>query len=151
MVISQQKFRKIVFQLLFSNCFQASEEEDLVEFMMAQLSVTKKVVKEAMRKWKAILGQLPQIDEIIRTFSLDYGFNRIAEVEKNVLRLSVYELYFEKEIPPKVVIAEGIRLTRKFSIKESSAFVNAVLDSLFQESVLKGTKQDAELAAISAE
>lgn len=131
MAFSQQKFREIVFQLLFSQDFLQMEEE-MVDFMMEQLFVTKKTIYLAQEKWKEIVAHLSEIDEVIALYSSSYEISRIAKVEKNVLRLGVYELLYEPDLPPKVVIAEAIRLARKFSTAESSSFVNAVLDALFQ-------------------
>ena len=132
MAITQQKFREIVFQILFSRDFSSLEDEEMISFMMDHLSVTKKVMREAVEKGNAVIIHLPKIDEKIRQFSLSYDFDRIAKVEKSVLRLAIYEMCYEGVLPAKVVIAEGIRLTRKFSIGESSAFVNAVLDAILQ-------------------
>ena len=66
--------------------------------------------------------------------SLNYDFDRIQTVTKNILRLAVFELFFDPSIPPKVAIAEAIRLSRKFSTPESAAFVNALLDHLYRQS-----------------
>ena len=133
MAISQQKLREIVFQLLFSQNFTSLEDEEVVDFMMHQLSVTKKVVKEAQEKCKNILSKLEEIDAFIVRFCNSYEFKRIAEVEKSVLRLAIYELCYVNSLPPKVTISEAIRLTRKFATAESAGFVNAVLDAIHQD------------------
>ena len=143
MDFSQQKFREIIFQLLFSQDFTEMEDE-VLDFMMEQLSVTKKTMYKAQDKWKLIIAKLPEIDEKIKILSSSYEFGRISKVEKNILRLGVYELCYETSLPPKVVIAEAIRLTRKFSTPEGASFVNAVLDALFQ-----GEEKDARCATVS--
>jgi N utilization substance protein B len=133
MAISQQKLREIVFQLLFSQNFTALEEDEVTDFMMQQLKVTKKVMKEAESKCQNILSKLEEVDSLISRFCDSYEFKRIAEVEKSVLRLAIYELCYESSLPPKVAIAEAIRLTRKFATAESAGFVNAVLDAIHQD------------------
>ena len=133
MAISQQKLREIVFQLLFSQNFTSLEEDEVIEFMMQQLSVTKKIMKEAYGKCKDILSKIEEIDCLITRFCQSYEFKRIAEVEKSILRLAIYELCYMHSMPPKVTIAEAIRLTRKFATAESAGFVNAVLDAIHQE------------------
>lgn len=144
MALPQQKFREIVFQLLFSSEFVEIEEE-MIAFMMQQLAVTKKVVREAEAKRKAIIERLPEIDEMIKSFSFAYEPERVGRVERSVLRLSIYEICFE-ELPPKVAIAEAIRLTRKFAAAEGGSFVNAVLDALYQS-----REKDGKSAPISEE
>jgi transcription antitermination protein NusB len=143
MDFSQQKFREIIFQLLFSQDFTEMEEE-VLDFMMEQLSVTKKTMYKAQDKWRLIVAKLPEVDEKIKILSSSYDFDRISKVEKNILRLGVYELSYETSLPPKVVIAEAIRLTRKFSTPEGASFVNAVLDALFQ-----GEEKNVQCATVS--
>ncbi len=133
MAISQQKLREIVFQLLFSQNFTALEEDEVTDFMMQQLKVTKKVMKEAEGKCQKISSKLEEVDALIAKYCDSYAFKRIAEVEKSVLRLAIYELCYESSLPPKVAIAEAIRLTRKFATAESAGFVNAVLDAIHQD------------------
>ncbi len=131
MAFSQQKFREIVFQLLFSQDFVQIEEE-ILDFMMHQLAVTKSTMRKALEKGKLVASHFSEIDEVIRRFSSAYDIDRIGKVERTILRLGIYELCYESEIPSKVAIAEAIRLARKFSTAESSLFVNAVLDAYFQ-------------------
>jgi transcription antitermination protein NusB len=137
MALSRQKFREMVFQLLFSSEFVDLEEEEVCNLMMKQLSVTKKTVKEALAFLKAISSHFEEIDQIIRKFSKEYDLDRIAKVEKNILRLGIYELCFAKKEPPKVVITEAMRLSRKFATAESSLFINAVLDAIFHSDLVK--------------
>ena len=131
MPFSPQKFREIVFQLLYSDDFGGCPE--VAEMIMAQLSVTKKIVREAGAVKDKILEKKAEIDALIRKHSESYEFERIPRIERNVIRLGAYELLFSTGVPPKVAIAEAIRLTRKFATPEAATFVNAVLDSLFKQ------------------
>jgi N utilization substance protein B len=54
-------------------------------------------------------------------------------VERNLLRLGAYEIYFSKSVPPKVAISEAVRLARKFASSESANFINAILDALYKK------------------
>lgn len=138
MSLSHQKFREIVFQILYSKDVGHPEPALIIELMMNELAVSKKNVKQAQEKVEKIFQFLPQIDPMIGAVSATYDFDRIQIVTKNILRLGVYELFFEdgeNAAPPKVVIAEAIRLSRKFSSPESASFVNALLDHLYQVSL----------------
>ncbi len=150
MAISQQKLREIVFQLLFSHSFTSLEDE-IDGFMMKELYVTKKVVKEAQEKCNNILSKLDEIDALIARFSDSYEFKRIAEVEKSVLRLAIYELCYVSSLPGVVTISEAIRLTRKFATAESAGFVNAVLDAIHQDRLhlIASAEPHESLAAVS--
>jgi transcription antitermination protein NusB len=130
MPISPQKNREILFLLLYSDDFGGGE--DVTDIVMAQLAVTKRVVREAQALKDKVLEKKDAIDALIKEHSASYEFERIPRIERNVLRLGVFELMFASDIPPKVAIAEAIRLTRKFATPESSTFVNAILDSIYK-------------------
>lgn len=145
MALSQQKFREIVFQLLYSHDIGRPDESLMTELMMGELAVSKRNVRLAQERVALILKELPDIDRRISSVSTSYDFQRIQTVTKNILRLSVFELFFDPLIPPKVAIAEAIRLSRKFNTPESATFVNALLDQLYQESLgLKGKSKEIE-------
>ena len=80
-----------------------------------------------------IRGKLQMIDQMISETAKEYEFDRIPRVERNVLRLGVYEIYFSKTVPPKVAITEAVRLAKKFSSAESGSFINAILDALYKK------------------
>ncbi len=133
MALSQQKFREIVFQLLYSQEIIRPDETLMLELMMAELAVSKKNVRLAQERAEKIKLLLPEIDSLISSVSTSYDFDRIQVVTKNILRLAVFELLFDDQIPHKVAIAEAIRLSRKFNTPESASFVNALLDHLYKK------------------
>lgn len=132
MSLPQQKFREMVFQILYSQDFGCSdEEEEVVSFFMPLLKVTKKYVKMATLRVLAMKEHLSKIDELIQSQSQSYAFERISRVERNILRLGLYELLYDEALPHKVAIAEAVRLCRKFGTRESAGFVNAILDGIY--------------------
>ena len=135
MALSQHKFREIVFQLLYSQDIGHPDEALMTELMMGELAVSKKNVRSAQDRVSQIQGHLAEIDRLISSVSASYDFERIQTVTKNILRVAVFELIYDNQIPPKVAIAEAIRLSRKFNTPESASFVNALLDNLFQKSL----------------
>ena len=133
MALPQKKLRELVFQFLFSYNLGKPEEKELILLMMQELSVSKKNAYFAWEKVSDLLKVQDQIDSLIDSVSDTYSFDRIHSVEKNVLRLGVYEMRFDESIPEKVAISEAIRLTKKFSTPESISFVNAILDKLLTD------------------
>ncbi len=69
-----------------------------------------------------------EIDEKIRGIAKNWDFRRIAVVDRNILRLAIYELFFREDIPPVVSINEAIDLAKRFSTEDSGRFVNGILD-----------------------
>jgi len=146
MALPQEKFRELTFQMLFGyDVAQAANQDELLNLLMKELAVTKKTVILAQEKVKLIIAKLPEIDEMIASTSKSYNFERIQAVERNILRLGVYEMSFDDSIPPKVAISESIRLARKFGTPESASFINAILDALYKISL--GETIDAEKMA----
>jgi N utilization substance protein B len=135
MAIPQQKFREVVFIMLYSMDMSRATGKEVQELLMAELAVTKKVVRDAQARVEKILDKQSEIDSTIAKSSLSYAFERIQTVERNILRLGIFEMLFDEEIPPKVAIVEAVRLARKFSTPESSLFVNAILDSVYKASL----------------
>jgi len=122
----KRKFREIVLQMLFSNDLGCGDEEMMR--LGDPLKTSRSAMREAYERVKKILDHTPELDQLIREAAEGYEFERIQRMERNILRLGFYELLIEKELPPKVVIAEALRLAKKFSTPESVKFVNALLD-----------------------
>ena len=74
-----------------------------------------------------------EIDDIIARFTEHWDLDRMAVVDRNILRLAVYELGWRADTPPKVVINEAIEIAKKFGTRESSRFINGILDRVHRE------------------
>ena len=132
MALPPQKMREVVFQLLYSNDTGSSEEQSSISLLMKELKMARSCIYQAMDKTSLIHQSLQEIDTVIAETVQSYAFDRIQSVERNILRLAVFELTIDKTIPPKVTIAEAMRLARKFSTPESANFINAVLDNIYK-------------------
>ena len=149
MSIPQQKFRELVFQLLYSYDISKPEEDEMIGLMMKELSVTRKTVRSGLEKMQLIQEKLDDIDETIRRTTVSYSFDRIQTVERNILRLGIYEMLYDDTIPPKVAISESVRLARKFGTPESASFVNAIMDAIYKTTL--GEVTDEEMIKKQAE
>jgi transcription antitermination factor NusB len=78
-------------------------------------------------------GAHAKIDEVIARYTEHWDLDRMAVVDRNILRLAVYELGWRSETPPKVVINEAIEIAKKFGTRESSRFINGILDRVYRE------------------
>ncbi len=84
----------------------------------------------AERIVKGTVEHKEQIDSVIRRYAENWLPERMAMVDRNILRAAAYELLYEKDTPPAVVINEALEIAKKFSMKESSAFINGILDKI---------------------
>ena len=83
---------------------------------------------------KNIIQKLNEIDLIIKKFAPRYPLQNIARTDLSILRMCVFDLIFNKSIPVKVTIDEGVRLAKELSGEKSYAFINAVLGKILNES-----------------
>lgn len=141
MALAKTKLREAIFQILFCLDTGHAKKDEVIHLMMGELKITKKSASEAYEAAFAVHEKMEEIDQLLGSIAKSYSVKRIQRVEKNILRLGVYELLYLKEIPPLVSIAEAIRLSNKFSTKEASKFINAILDAVMKKQ--NGEKVDA--------
>lgn len=82
---------------------------------------------------RGVLERRDQLDEIIRKHALNWDIHRMAVVDRNVMRLGIYEMLFRDDIPPVVSINEAVDIAKRFSTEESGRFVNGILDRVKAE------------------
>ncbi len=102
-------------------------------------------VEEAFSYARALvdgtLGHLDEVNGLIRQQADNWRLERMPAVDRNILRLAVYELLYEEDIPKLVVVDEAIELAKKFSTDQSSRFVNGLLDGLLKRREFPGTME----------
>ncbi|HUC20039.1 MAG TPA: transcription antitermination factor NusB [Candidatus Polarisedimenticolaceae bacterium] len=83
---------------------------------------------------KGVRENEQEIDGIIGPAAPEWPVDQIAKIDKIILRMGVYELLLQKEVPPKVVINEAVELAKSFGGENSSKFINGVLGTIYRES-----------------
>ena len=79
---------------------------------------------------RGVAGELAQVDEAVRKASTNWRLERMARVDRNVLRLGAWELIHSQAVPRAVILDEAVELAKRFGSEDSSAFVNGVLDRI---------------------
>ncbi|MCF7853069.1 MAG: transcription antitermination factor NusB [Simkaniaceae bacterium] len=128
--LPRPKFREVLFLLLYSYEFTHESDSKLFQFVSEQLKVAMRHIRSAAEDALAIQAKCAEIDLMIEEVSSEYKIERIPKVELTILRLALYEMFFDDAIPGNVAIAEGIRLSKKFGTGECFKFVNAILDAV---------------------
>lgn len=129
MTLPKEKYREALFLCLFSLDSGTAETDALVELIMQELKMTKKNVYQALTEAKLVFEKKDLYDEQIRIASTAYEFERIPLVERNIIRLGLFEM---ETLPAPIAISEAIRLSIKFATSESASFVNAILDNILK-------------------
>lgn len=82
---------------------------------------------------RGTMGHATALDDLIARCSLNWKVPRMGIVDRNILRLSAYELAFEPDVPSRVTLNEAIELAKRYGTEDSGAFVNGILDRIAQE------------------
>ena len=122
--------REAAVQYLFSLDMHGKAEEGQLEtfWTLHTAKTSTRVYAESLIK--GVLEHQTAIDEQIRGCLVNFSFERLSTVDRNVLRMAVYELLYCPDVPPPVVLNEAIEVAKALSAGESGSFVNGVLDRL---------------------
>lgn len=82
---------------------------------------------------RGVADELSRVDDMIRKASVNWRLERMARVDRNILRIGAYELKHSTDVPRAVIIDEGVELAKRFGTEDSSAFVNGVLDRIAED------------------
>lgn len=126
--MTRREIREQVFQILFRIEFH--QGEDLSEQLKYQTEEGETTDADAVyiqNKIDAVIANITQIDEMINEAATGWKTSRMGKVDLTLLRLAVYEIKFEEDIPTKVAINEAVELAKRYGTDSSPAFVNGVL------------------------
>ena len=126
--------REHIFKILFRAEFYNKEElTQQAEYYVSELSNARdKEIEYIKDKTLAIIDKLSEIDEIINENSDGWPTNRLGKAELTIMRLAVYEIRFDEEIPDGVAINEAVELSKKYGSDNSSSVVNGVLAKIIK-------------------
>lgn len=82
---------------------------------------------------RGVSENMAELDALIDRYSLNWEIDRMPVIDRNILRLGMYELIYRDDIPPKVAINEAVELANKFSTPDSKKFVNGILDRVMAQ------------------
>ena len=134
-IMGRSEIREHIFRILFGKEFHSQEELGEQAGLYMDLLKTEREVKEAdeayiEEKSKKIEELIPEIDALINEHTTGWKTGRMNKVDLTILRLAVYEIKWDDDIPVKVAINEAVELAKKYSSDEGPAFINGVLAKL---------------------
>ena len=94
---------------------------------------SKDAIAYAKRLYKKVIKVKDELDDLIKKRSKNWSINRITLLDRLILRMSLAEMIYEENVPPKVSISEGVEIAKYFSTDESGSFVNGILDSVYND------------------
>jgi N utilization substance protein B len=122
--------RETAVQLLFSREFVPRGGEHDIDAFFELHSAARGVRAHAEELYQGVSGKLKEIDAMIVPVLENFSLQRLSGVDRNILRVAVYEMYYCESVPPVVAISEAIEVAKRFGGLESGRFINGVLDKL---------------------
>lgn len=127
---TRRRARECALQLLYMWEFQRTTDHEGVDVFWKDRKEDESTREFATMLVNGVLAHLDEVDELIKKASLNWRIDRMATVDRNILRLATYELMQVPETPLKVILNEAIELSKRYGSEESGAFVNGVLDKV---------------------
>ena len=127
--MTRRELRENVFKMLFRVEFH---QEDEMSGQLGMIEDEVENIKEAdvayiNNKCNDIIAKIPEIDEVINASTTGWKTTRMGKVDLSIIRLAVYEIKYEEDVPAKVAINEAVELAKAYGTDNSASFVNGVL------------------------
>jgi len=129
--VSRSRCRELALQILYQADMVGHRQGEVARFWR-HFYHGNKVPAYLQKLVDGVAAHQAELDELIRQHSEHWRLERMATVDRNLLRVAAYELIHHPEIPAKVVINEAVELAKRYGTEMSGAFVNGVLDQLRQ-------------------
>ena len=130
--MGRSELREHIFKMIFGLEFSENEQinEQLELYLDQLVDVQEKDYDYMLEKAKGIAGKGAEIDQIINENTTGWKTSRMNKVDLSILRLAVYEMKWDEDVPVKVAINEAVELAKRFSGEEGPAFINGVLGKI---------------------
>ena len=134
---NRRKSREFALQVLFQ--LDMTKQDAAYGFAQIKENFLKKEenVEFSERIVLGIVEHSKEIDHLIEQFSENWRIDRMSIIDRNILRMGIFELLYCEDIPPKVTINEAIDLGKKYGSEDSGSFINGILDRIQNEVVRK--------------
>ena len=136
---ARRKARELALQMLFQHDMSGNGP-DMIISTFEELQKSKPNTREfATKIFRGTVDNLGRIDEMITAQADNWRLSRMAVVDRNIIRMCVYEFLHEGDTPKLVIIDEGIEIAKKYGTQKSSQFINGVLDGILKRYNLQTT------------
>ena len=130
MVTARRKARAIALQALYEIDSVGHEPERVLTHLLAEEELSEENASFVQELVKGVIQSKEKIDHNIQSFAPAWPIEQIPVVDRNILRLAIFEILFDNKVPVKVAINEAVELAKTFGSDNSSRFVNGVLGSV---------------------
>ena len=148
----RRRGREYALQMLYAMDVTGYQPDEVFAGFNAIQDLNRDAFYYARRLVDGVYGHLEEIDQVLTRFAEHWKVHRMAAVDRNLLRLGIYELMHLKEIPFPIIINEALEIVKEFSDAEGTQFVNGILDAASHEYRPDevGPRKGARKAAVEA-
>lgn len=140
---ARRKARELALQMLFQ-ADMSGNQPDMIIDTFEELQKSKPNTREfATKIFRGTVENMEKIDDMIQNQAENWRLSRMAAVDRNIIRMSVYEFLHESDTPKLVVIDEAIEIAKKYGTQKSSQFINGILDGILKRYNLAGAEERA--------
>ncbi|MDL1955583.1 MAG: transcription antitermination factor NusB [Candidatus Desulfofervidus auxilii] len=132
-IATRQKAREIALQVLYQKDVSREPLEIVWKDFCKHYQPPTEALDYAWQLVQGVTEYQTYIDLLIEKYALHWRLERISLIERNILRLAIYEMFHIPDVPPKVSINEAIELAKMYGSETSSTFVNGILDAVFHK------------------
>ncbi|HET9919620.1 MAG TPA: transcription antitermination factor NusB [Ktedonobacteraceae bacterium] len=128
---TRRQARMIALQTLYEYDTAHHDLEEVLQRHVEERHLQPKVVEYARELVMGVRDHLAEIDAHIQSAAREWPLHQMARIDKNILRLAIYEILFNNTVPAKAAINEAVELAKQFGSDTSSRFINGVLGTIF--------------------
>ncbi len=128
--IARQTALQTLFQLDIAEVKAQPDIDSVLEDRLSQVSLETQDSEYVALVVRGVMQHMQELDRWINSCSLDWKVQRLARVDRNILRLAIFEIRFLEDVPMKVSVNEAVDLAKRFSDAQSPKFVNGILGSV---------------------
>jgi N utilization substance protein B len=132
---TRRKSRELALQALYQG--ELAGEAGLFDFgeFCAHFQVNRKAIPYAHKLLQGIQGKREEINQLISRYAANWRLERMSVIDRNILRLAVFELYYQEDVPTSVAINEAVEIAKRYSTDDSGPFINGILDAMAREKI----------------
>jgi N utilization substance protein B len=138
----RRKAREDTLRILFRLEFENKQIKKTLDQYWKSKKASEEIKEYSSWLVNGVISDQAKIDNIIQQVSEHWRISRMALIDRNILRMAVFELLYEENIAPAIVINEAIEIAKKYSGEEAATFVNGILDAVRKD--LKNIKKSLE-------
>lgn len=128
----RSKAREVALHILYQREITGTNHHDSFSRYLEYNPQKQEVLDFAATLLNGVIEHLCVIDSLIKKYAKNWGINRMAVIDRNILRIACFELIFLEDVPPKVAINEAIELAKRFGDIDSPRFINGVVDKIYK-------------------